>query len=455
MRFNRCQLFKLHLNKPVLHAYGITCKGSLSPAVRAKIAVNGPLKVALNGLLKIAVNGLLNASSVSEWGVWAAATLTLSHHHVAALLTVKPLEAFSGGTATAIKAVLTWCSNCLLCFSNTRAEQATFEDRIKAFRKQINKNKEGVQFPCVQWNLRILTQKFLCKRHQNVTQYIFWPAEFILIEHSVSTWAYVVSVHTSTEKSLVFGNMNQKNMLLTLSEGKKSDAYNEYIMSSRNNECTTTTTPSAPQQRQDRLTHIYNSCTNNSPCFRQPGKNRWTEDAQYELLLLNFMIHLGNQNSYCMTRTCKMKSNSVHINAHNTERKLPVRHKKKKDRQTNLQACIQTHRHTHTLGGCAPDILQSETGAGETVMDYRHIWAVISRSCIPPAFSRRQKSCIMVSYRGPGTPGCIMPCQRACTSLVVTGFTTGSRLKQSSVAIQAQNICYYRFRLFGAGMKKC
>lgn len=93
---------------------------------------------------------------------------------------------------------------------------------------------------------------------------------------------------------------------------------------------------------------------------------------------------------------------------------------------------MHTHIHTHTLGGRAPDILQSAMGAGETVMDYRHIWAVISRSRIPPAFSRRQKSCIMVSHRRPGTPGCIMPCQRACVRLVITGFTTQRRIKQSS-----------------------
>lgn len=52
-------------------------------------------------------------------------------------------------------------------------------------------------------------------------------------------------------------------------------------------------------------------------------------------------------------------------------------------------------------------------GAGETVMDYRHIWAVISRSHIPPAFSRRQKSCIMVSQRRPGTRAALSVCMNA------------------------------------------
>lgn len=72
---------------------------------------------------------------------------------------------------------------------------------------------------------------------------------------------------------------------------------------------------------------------------------------------------------------------------------------KRKGRRTHELARTKAHRlaYTHTFGGCAPDILQSTMGAGETVMDYRHIWAVISRSHIPPAFSRRQKSCIMVS----------------------------------------------------------
>lgn len=93
--------------------------------------------------------------------------------------------------------------------------------------------------------------------------------------------------------------------------------------------------------------------------------------------------------------------------------------------------CVYAHTYTHLhFGGHAPDILQSTMGAGETVMDYRHIWAVISRSHIPPAFSRRQKSCIMVSHRRPGTPGCLMPCQRACTCLVIIRFTTQSRTKQ-------------------------
>lgn len=52
-------------------------------------------------------------------------------------------------------------------------------------------------------------------------------------------------------------------------------------------------------------------------------------------------------------------------------------------------------------------------GAGETVMDYRHIWAVISRSHIPPVFSRRQKSCIMVSQRRPGTRAALSVCMNA------------------------------------------
>ena len=79
-----------------------------------------------------------------------------------------------------------------------------------------------------------------------------------------------------------------------------------------------------------------------------------------------------------------------------------------------------THTHTHTTGGRAPDILQSMMRAAETVMDYRHIWAVISRSPIPPAFSRRLKSCIMVSHGKPGVLGCIMPCQEV--RLVATGL---------------------------------
>lgn len=104
----------------------------------------------------------------------------------------------------------------------------------------------------------------------------------------------------------------------------------------------------------------------------------------------------------------------------------------KKDRRTYKH----THTYTdkHTFRGRAPDILQSTLGAGETVMDYRHIWAVISRSRIPPAFSRREKSCIMVSHRRPGTLGCIMPCQRACVCLVISGFSTQSRIKQYSKA---------------------
>lgn len=64
--------------------------------------------------------------------------------------------------------------------------------------------------------------------------------------------------------------------------------------------------------------------------------------------------------------------------------------KKEIDRRTYKQVATCTG--VDTLGACAPDILQSTVGAGETVMDYRHIWAVISRSHIPPAFSGRQKS---------------------------------------------------------------
>lgn len=66
-------------------------------------------------------------------------------------------------------------------------------------------------------------------------------------------------------------------------------------------------------------------------------------------------------------------------------------------------------------------------GVRETVMDYGHIWAVISRSLSAAAFSRREKSCIMVSHGRPGSLGCIMPCQRV--HLVITGFTAQSRIK--------------------------
>lgn len=74
------------------------------------------------------------------------------------------------------------------------------------------------------------------------------------------------------------------------------------------------------------------------------------------------------------------------------------RRKGRKDGHMSVQEPRHIDWRTHTFGGCAPDILQSTVGAGETVMDYRHVWAVISRSHIPPAFSRRQKSCIMVSH---------------------------------------------------------
>lgn len=94
----------------------------------------------------------------------------------------------------------------------------------------------------------------------------------------------------------------------------------------------------------------------------------------------------------------------------------PKKKKKESDRRTYKQAGTNTG--THTLGGCAPDILQSTMGAGETVMDYRHIWAVISRSHIPPAFSRRQKSCIMVSHRRPGTLGCLVSVHACIMSLL-------------------------------------
>lgn len=83
-----------------------------------------------------------------------------------------------------------------------------------------------------------------------------------------------------------------------------------------------------------------------------------------------------------------------------------------------------------TLGACAPDILQSTVGAGETVMDYRHIWAVISRSHIPPAFSRRQKSCIMVSHRRPGTLSCLVSVHVCIVSLL---YLLQDRIKQPSL----------------------
>lgn len=95
---------------------------------------------------------------------------------------------------------------------------------------------------------------------------------------------------------------------------------------------------------------------------------------------------------------------------------ITFRTKGKKD--MNVQERRHIDWHTHTFGGCAPDILQSTVGAGETVMDYRHIWAVISRSHIPPAFSRRQKSCIMVSHWRPGTPGCLVNTYACILSLL-------------------------------------
>lgn len=81
---------------------------------------------------------------------------------------------------------------------------------------------------------------------------------------------------------------------------------------------------------------------------------------------------------------------------------------KNRDKWTYKQAGMYKHTHiqTHTLGACVPDILQSTMGAWETVMDYRHIWTIISRSHIPPVFSRRQNSCIMFP-RARGYPGCM------------------------------------------------
>ncbi|MEQ2251520.1 hypothetical protein ILYODFUR_011699 [Ilyodon furcidens] len=66
----------------------------------------------------------------------------------------------------------------------------------------------------------------------------------------------------------------------------------------------------------------------------------------------------------------------------------------------------------------------------ETVIDYRHIWAVISRSHRAAAFSRRENSCIIVSHGRPGSLACVMPCQ--LVRLVITGFTVLSKIKQSS-----------------------
>lgn len=65
------------------------------------------------------------------------------------------------------------------------------------------------------------------------------------------------------------------------------------------------------------------------------------------------------------------------------------------------------------------------SGGRETVMDYRHIWAVISRSHIPPAFSGRQESCIMVSHRRARHPG--LPCQCACERRIISLFTCTER----------------------------
>lgn len=66
----------------------------------------------------------------------------------------------------------------------------------------------------------------------------------------------------------------------------EDDKYNEYIMSSRNNEHATTTTPSVSQLKQGCFTHIYNSHRNDSPHFIEPAKNSWMEDAQFEWLSL-------------------------------------------------------------------------------------------------------------------------------------------------------------------------
>lgn len=81
-----------------------------------------------------------------------------------------------------------------------------------------------------------------------------------------------------------------------------------------------------------------------------------------------------------------------------------------KNRATDRGAHEQARASTCTPAD-AGAVLQTSSGARggrETVMDYRHIWAVISRSHIPPAFSGRQESCIMVSHGRPATLGCLV-----------------------------------------------
>lgn len=94
----------------------------------------------------------------------------------------------------------------------------------------------------------------------------------------------------------------------------------------------------------------------------------------------------------------------------------------------HAQICLHPLTHMHKGNwGHALDTFWSMMGVRETVMDYGHIWAVISRSLSAAAFSRRGKSCIMLSHGRPGSLGCIMPCQRVY--LVITGFTAQSRIK--------------------------
>lgn len=82
-----------------------------------------------------------------------------------------------------------------------------------------------------------------------------------------------------------------------------------------------------------------------------------------------------------------------------------------------MQACIHRRARTQTRGLCSRH--PPEHGGGrETVMDYRHIWAVISRSHIPPAFNGRQESCIMVSHRRPATLGCLVSVHVSITSFL-------------------------------------
>lgn len=67
--------------------------------------------------------------------------------------------------------------------------------------------------------------------------------------------------------------MNQNRSLILLQE-KKTDTYNKYIMSSKNNESMATTTPSAPQLKQRCSAHIYSFHINYLPHFMEPVKYR-------------------------------------------------------------------------------------------------------------------------------------------------------------------------------------